>query len=366
MAMALVCTIPSVWGQGSDLDQGSRSHRERDGADRPAEEEHHRHAQVPDGFRVETRDGYDPTDNLPRTIVHEKTGYRLKLIPAGEFRLGSPEGVGLANERPQRIIHLDAYWIGETPVTCEQFVMFLNDRGNQEEGGVTWVIMGEAIKIQRTGNTYRAKPDLGDHPGVDVSWYGARAFARWLGGQLPTEAQWEKAAKGGRDARWPWGDTWDRSKANTMERLTGEAELKTYQEWKQWWDRHYREVIRRTATEDWSDTTTPVRRYQANSYGLYDMAGNVWEWCEDWYVENRYSQLRDGQRNPPSPASEDMQEEEYWQDGERKTERDALRVARGGGWVNTASHARCASRFSGRPKYRSSAVGLRVVVSPMP
>ena len=262
-------------------EEEAKKKAEEEARKREEEARRQRWARVPEGFRVDEREGVEAQSGLPWAIVHEKTGYRLRLIPAGEFLLGSPEGEGLSAERPQRRIYLDAYWIGETEVTCEQFAMFLNEKGNQKEEGSTWCYVAEdsAVKIESVGGQYRAKSGFGNHPVVEVSWYGARAFAQWMGGDLPMEAQWEKAAKGGREVKWPWGNRWDKTKANTVERLARVDELKTYEEWQKWWERHYRTVIRAKDLEDWSDTTVPVKSYGANGYGMYDMAGNVWEWC---------------------------------------------------------------------------------------
>jgi formylglycine-generating enzyme required for sulfatase activity/serine/threonine protein kinase len=319
-------------------------------------------SRVPTGFKVVGRD-MDPASGLPMTIEHEKTGYRLKLVPAGEFRMGSPAGVGNDNERPQRRIFLDAYWIGETEATCEQFAQFLNEKGNQTEGGVTWCGLAGAVKIEQRDGRFQAKSGLGQHPVVEVSWYGARAFARWMGGDLPAEAQWEKAAKGGQEWTWPWGNTWDKNKANTAERIANVAEFKTYADWLKWWEPFIQDVQNR---KDYSSTTVPVKSYSQNGYGLFDMAGNVWEWCLDWYAAKAYSQLRDGQRNPTGPSSGDMQEVTYWQGGEQKTDRQACRVVRGGGWDNRAADARCALRGRDLPADWRTDLGVRVAVPPRP
>jgi formylglycine-generating enzyme required for sulfatase activity/tRNA A-37 threonylcarbamoyl transferase component Bud32 len=320
-------------------------------------------SRIPDGF-VQVGERIDSASRLPMAIRHEQTDYVLRLVPAGEFDLGSPPGEGFDDERPRRRIYLDPYWIGETPVTCSQFVHFLNERGNQTEGGVSWVNFGRAIKIERFGTAFRAKSGFGEHPVVTVSWFGARAFARWLGGDLPSEVQWEKAARGGRDVRWPWGDTWHSSRANTAERIAGVAEFTTYADWLQWWEPYQRTVLQRS--DGYDDTTTAVKSYAANGYGLYDMAGNVRDWCLDWYVPDAYRQLRDGQRNPPPPASGEPQDVTYWQGGEQKTDRQPCRVVRGGGWGYSATSTRCAYRNWDQPTGWYTSAGCRVVVSPRP
>jgi len=330
---------------------------------RREEEARRLHPRVPVGFSVEGQD-LDRASGLPMTIVHDQAGYRLRLVPAGEFMLGSLDGEGGADERPRRRIYLDAYWIGEAPVTCTQYAVFLNEEGNQSEGGAPWVYFGPAIKIGREGDRFEARPGMGEHPVVEVSWFGARAFARWLGGDLPTESQWEKAAKGGRDARWPWGNSWDGSKANTAERLAGVPELKSDDEWQAWWESYQRETL--AQKRDYSDTTVPVRRYAPNGYGLYGMAGNVWEWCMDWYVADAYARLRDGQRNPTPPGSGDMMTIEAWEGSEFRTMQEACRVMRGGGWYDRSLMSRCTYRTWVTPTIGGVDCGVRVVVAPRP
>jgi len=343
-------------------DEAERLRKEAEERARQAEKiRAERPSQVPAGFRAESADGYDQSSRLPYTIVHEQTGYRLKLVPAGEFNLGSADW---ADTQPLRRIHLDAYWIGETEVTCAQFVQFLNEKGNQTEGGVTWCGLAGAVKIEHSGGQFRVKSGGGNHPVVELSWFGARAFARWMGGDLPTEPQWEKAAKGGREVLWPWGSQWDRKEANTAERIADVSELKTVDEWRKWWEPYQRTVLQRT--DGYSDTTVPVSSYRANGYGLFDMAGNVWEWCMDYYAAAAYEQLRDGQRNPPAVTKGDQQTVEYWQGGEKKTEQQECRVVRGGGWLDQAHTARCAYRNRLQPTSRSNGNGVRVVVLPRP
>ena len=103
--------------------------------------------------------------------------------------------------------------------------------------------LGQAVKLTQSGSVFQPKSGFERHPVVKLSWFGARAFARWMGGDLPTEAQWEKAAKGGREVSWPWGDAWDPTQANTAERLAKVREIASGVDWQKWWEKHYKTVI---------------------------------------------------------------------------------------------------------------------------
>jgi formylglycine-generating enzyme required for sulfatase activity len=208
-------------------------------------------------------------------------------IPEGEFIMGSDE---YDDERPVHKVFIDAFKIDKYPVTNEQFEKFVNATNyvtDAEKRGdeTTW----------RTFYTFKKR----NHPVVYVSWNDAQSYAKWAGKRLPTEAEWEKAARGTDGRRYPWGDEFDKNKCNT-----GESEI---------------------------DGTTPVGIYPdgKSPYGVMDMAGNVWEWCEDWYDENYYE--HSPRTNPKGPES-----------GE-------FRVLRGGSWYLNQHRARCSSRSSNHP-----------------
>lgn len=157
-------------------------------------------------------------------------------IPEGEFLMGSPEGEGHYNERPQRSVYLDGYFIDKYEVTWQQYEAYCQAISKTRHSRPSWA-----------GN---------DHPVVNVSWENARAYATWVGGDLPTEAQWEKAARGTGGLRYPWGNSLRLSDGSTP--------------------------CNHEVGND-SRHTVPVDSYRdgASPYGCLHMAGNVFELCLD-------------------------------------------------------------------------------------
>ena len=180
----------------------------------------------------------------------------MVLIPAGEFQMGSNSGG--SNEKPIHSVYIDAFYMDEYEVTNAEYAAFLNAKGKYTESGKTWLDIGAArVRIEYVAGVYRVKAGYENHPVTYVSWYGAMAYAAWAGKRLPTEAEWEKAARGNLSGlTYPWGNTLDSSKANYSGNI---------------------------------GDTTAVGEYTANGYGLYDMAGNVWEWCLDGYDSGFYA-----------------------------------------------------------------------------
>ncbi|MBN1154519.1 formylglycine-generating enzyme family protein, partial [candidate division KSB1 bacterium] len=155
------------------------------------------------------------------------------------------------DETPQHTVTIKPFFLDVYEVTNQQFQQFVSETGYEAEGD--WP-------------RYAADPERADHPVVNVTWKDASAYAAWAGKRLPTEAEWEYAAKGGNDVKWfPWGDTPDPDKANY--RSQGES----------FFDGLLRITIGRKIN------TRPVGNYPANGFGLYDMCGNVMEWCSDTY-----------------------------------------------------------------------------------
>ena len=230
------------------------------------------------------------------------------LIPAGHFTMGSDDD--LPNEAPAHKIYLDAYYIGKTEVTNAEYHQFWLKNGGIGSEHTPISYDGEFGTWPRIVKT---KPS---HPVIGVSWHSAVAYATWRGMRLPTEAEWEKAARGTNARRWPWGNTFtQRIKATTVHANT----------WKQS-----------------GAHLQPVGAYPtgASPYGTHDMAGNVWEWVADWYSETSYHHSPD--RNPKGPAV-----------GSR-------RVVKGGSWLNREMLARCSTRIGQYPAIGTSFIGFRL------
>jgi formylglycine-generating enzyme required for sulfatase activity len=205
--------------------------------------------------------------------IWRQIGIEMVTIPAGPFLYG----------KQKQEVHLPEYALARTPVTNIQYKAFVDATGHR--------IPSHWVK----GRIPKGKED---HPVVNVSWEDAQAFCEWAGCRLPTEQEWEKGARGTDGRKYPWGNGWQLGRCNTREAGLGD--------------------------------TTPVDRYPtgASPYGLLDMAGNVWEWCEDWY------------------------------DSECKH-----RVLRGGSWFIDSGRARSADRYWTDPDLRDFNCGVRCGVS---
>ena len=238
----------------------------------------------------------------------------LCLIPAGPFTMGSDDD--LPNESPAHEIYLDAYYIGKTEVTnAEYYPFWLESGGTDSEH--TPISYGEAFGTWP--DVAKTKPN---YPVIGVSWDSAVAYAVWRGMRLPTEAEWEKAARGTEAKRWPWGDAF----TQRIEDTTRHANV-----WKQSGAR-----------------LQPVGTHPtgASPYGAYDMAGNVWEWVADRYSDTYYRRSPD--RNPKGPAV-----------GSR-------RVVKGGSWLNPEMLARCSTRIGQYPAIGTSFIGFRLAKDAAP
>ena len=248
----------------------------------------------------------------------------MVLIPAGTFQMGSTTGD--VNEAPVHTVELDAFYMDQHEITNAEYQAFVAATGHPVPRGIGYTAVYELLK-----NNYEPwrDPDFNhpNQPVTTVTWFDADAYCKWAGKRLPTEAEWEKAARGGIEgARYPWGD------ADPDSTTANFADRQTEFEW------------RNPDVDDGYLFPAPVGTFQPNGYGLFDMAGNVWEWCADWYSPTYYSEPQDVKglrRNPKGPDT-----------GER-------RVLRGGTWYRDAHTLRNAERVSDFPDNSLNVVGFR-------
>jgi formylglycine-generating enzyme required for sulfatase activity len=228
---------------------------------------------------------------LASTHAYEKRiENEMVFVPPGPFLFGQE------SENNLRVAAIErGFWIDRFPVTNEEFCRFLNDQGNQKEGGTTW-LDPDRSRIKKDGGTFAVSRNYQRHPVTGVSWFGAAAYAKWVQKRLPSEMEWEKAARGIDGRRYPWGEDFDASRCNTAEGGKGD--------------------------------TSQVGAYGAagaSVYGCEDMAGNVWVWTESHYPEGAQ-----------------------------------YRVLRGGSWLDRHGVAACAFRgFDQLPAYRGHDIGFR-------
>ena len=224
------------------------------------------------------------------------------FIPEGAFQMGSNEGE--SHERPVHRVFLNSFYMDSYPVTNAEYARFLNVFGNRVENGKKWLdhegpLSSFLCKVYKKDGRFFAKPGYENHPVVKVTWYGARAYARWAGKRLPTEAEWEKAARGGLEGqKYAYG----------------------------------RCLIVKWANVGGFNATTPVGAYPPNGFGIYDVVASVWQWCDDWYDPEYYS--KSPYRNPQGP------------------EAGSQKVLRGGSWFHKDSW-RVAVRLADDPLSRN-------------
>jgi formylglycine-generating enzyme required for sulfatase activity len=243
------------------------------------------------------------------TRVRQADGMLMVYVPAGEFLMGSAEGEGDPDEHPQHAVFLDAFWIDRTEVTNAQYRQCV-----------------EAGACSKPGCWGDSRLNADQQPAACVKWSRADAYCRWAGARLPTEAEWEKAARGTDGRIYPWGNEFDGTRLNFCDKNCASA----------WRD---------SSADDGYAHTAPVGSYPAGAspYGALDMAGNVWEWAADWYAADTYA--RSPERNPSGPDS------------------GQYRVQRGGSWADDEYSVRSAAHGGDDPLVAYGDVGFRCAVS---
>ena len=245
---------------------------------------------------------------LPKPQEHKEIAPLLTdmvIIRGGAFYRGSTSGG--RDEIPRHLVNLTSFAIDAHPVTNEQFVRFLEAMGGEKDHNNNDIIRLRDSRIKRFGGKLTIESGYARHPVVGVAWYGAVAYAKWVGKRLPTEAEWEVAASSASDDNiYPTGKTIERSQANFF-----------------------------------SSDTTAVMSYPPNAFNLYDMAGNVYEWCQDWYDYHYYDISVQEPNNPKGPVQ------------------GVYRVLRGGCWKSLKEDMRSSHRHRNNPGTMNGTYGFR-------
>lgn len=267
------------------------------------------------------------TSQAPEGMVH---------IKGGTFMMGSDDSEAGSDEKPVHEVYVKDFYLDQYEVTVAKFKQFVDDTGYKTEAekeGWSYAWTGTAWE-KKNGVTWKhdaegklMSSDLMKHPVIHVSWNDAKAYAKWKDKRLPTEAEWEYAARSGsKGYKYAWGN------GNPVGRKGGniadESGKRKFSSWTIW-----------SGYDDGYVYTAPIGSFEPNEFKLYDMTGNVWEWCEDWYDANYYQKrVRD---NPQGPAE------------------GTARVLRGGSWDIIPQGSRCAVRLRGSPTFRNYVVGFR-------
>ena len=229
----------------------------------------------------------------------------MVIIPGGTYQRGSNDGA--RDEMPRHAVAVASFALDIHPVTNEQFVRFLQAMGGEKDSNNNDIIRLRDSRIKRSAGKLLIESGYGKHPVVGVTWYGAIAYAKWVGKRLPTEAEWEVASTSERENfLYPTGHEIERTQANFF-----------------------------------SSDTTAVISYPPNELGLYDMAGNVYEWCQDWYAYNYYDMSALEPDNPKGPPQ------------------GVYRVLRGGCWKSLKEDMRCSHRHRNNPGAMNGTYGFR-------
>jgi len=230
----------------------------------------------------------------------------MEIIEGGLYGRGS--NTGARDEKPRHNVAIHSFAMDIHPVTNEQYIRFLQVMGGEKDTNNNDMISLKESRIKRYGGRFSIESGYAKHPVVGVSWYGAVAYAKWIGKRLPTEAEWEIAATSGLEKNlYAYGQTIERTQANFF-----------------------------------SSDTTAVMSYPPNDKGLYDIAGNVYEWCQDWYSYNYYEHSQQEPDNPKGP------------------QQGVYRVLRGGCWKSLEDDLRCSHRHRNNPGMMNRTCGFRL------
>ncbi len=247
-------------------------------------------------------------------VINGKDGAPMALIPAGAFTMGSNDG--LPNERPEHQVTLDAFYIDQYEVTIALYAKFLE--ASKRKAPPMWD--EEAITA------------AGDRPVVGVNWFDAEAYCKWAGERLPTEAEWEKAARGTDGRRYPWGHMQPFVDIANYNRGLWVSEVVT--------------LSPVSSGVEGMSVRHGLKEGGRSPYGLFHMAGNAAEWVADWYDRQYYG--ASPAKNPAGPES-----------GEK-------RVIRGGSWADLPTSLRVSARVSAEPDFRDRTIGFRCASSTPP
>ena len=326
--------------------------------------------------------GFAAAFGLTKLIRHRPTPPGMVWVEGGEFTMGSDAAYASAAERPAHLVRVDGFWLDETAVTNAQFRAFVGAAGyvttaertptldeimsqalpgalppkpeDLVPGSVVFKPPAHPVELDDVSQWQKYTPGADwrhpegpgssidgkdDHPVVHVSWFDATEYAGWAGRRLPTEAEWEFAARGGLDGKkYVWGDEPFSAAAPQCNTFQG----------------HFPD---RNTAADGHPRTSPVKAFPPNGYGLYDMSGNVWQWCADWYLPDAYARAagRGVVVNPTGPeASFDPRQ------------RPPERVHRGGSFLCSVGYCfnyRPSARIGCTPDTGMSHVGFRCAKS---
>lgn len=264
---------------------------------------------APSGVLSQLAEGQKSENSGPSLIENPKDGTILALIQAGEF-LADGEGDG--KDAKPFTMSVPAYYLGLHETTNAQYALFLTQVKPDKETLAKWIDLADQnCSVRTSGDRYIAYGGRGNHPVETVSWHGAKAYCEWAGLRLPTELEWEKGARGTDGREYPWGNDW-------------------------------KEMNCRNGSNKGNETTSSVWSYAqgVSPWGLYQMSGNVQEWCEDSFDRNAYNRYRRGDSTPPPNGGD--------------------KILRGGSWNGDgADQFRCRVRRYNEASHIGSSVGFR-------